>query len=67
MEADLPDVEELRAVVMDYLAQSEHSGLVPMDLRRIYPCRCGTEGCRGTLARPPEPAPKRAKKKVASR
>jgi hypothetical protein len=37
VEADLPDVEELRAVVMDYLAQSELSGLVPMDLRRIYP------------------------------
>jgi SET domain-containing protein len=28
------------------------------DLRRIYPCRCGTPSCRGTLARPPKP-PKR--------
>ncbi|MTD46290.1 hypothetical protein GKE82_18865 [Conexibacter sp. W3-3-2] len=37
VEADLPDVEELRGVVMDYLAQTELSGLVPMDLRRIYP------------------------------
>jgi uncharacterized protein len=23
------------------------------DLRRIYPCRCNAEKCRGTLARPP--------------
>jgi SET domain-containing protein len=23
------------------------------DLRRIYPCRCGSDACRGTLARPP--------------
>jgi hypothetical protein len=23
------------------------------DLRRIYPCRCGADACRGTLARPP--------------
>jgi SET domain-containing protein len=28
------------------------------DLRRIYPCRCRTPGCRGTLARPP---PRRAR------
>jgi hypothetical protein len=24
------------------------------DLRRIYPCRCGTAKCRGTLAQPPK-------------
>ena len=23
------------------------------DLRRIYPCRCGSAACRGTIARPP--------------
>ena len=33
------------------------------DLRRIYPCRCGSAACRGTLARPP----KRAKKRVGAR
>ena len=37
VEADLLDVDELRAVVMDYLAQTELSGLVPMDTRRVYP------------------------------
>jgi SET domain-containing protein len=30
------------------------------DLRRIYPCRCGATSCRGTLARPPKPAKRRA-------
>jgi SET domain-containing protein len=33
------------------------------DLRRIYPCRCGSPKCRGTLARPP----KRPKKRVGAR
>ncbi|MTD43777.1 hypothetical protein GKE82_05515 [Conexibacter sp. W3-3-2] len=37
VEADLLDVEELRGVVMDYLAQTELSGLIPMDTRRVYP------------------------------
>ena len=37
VEADLLDVEELRGVVMDYLAQTALSGLVPMDTRRVYP------------------------------
>jgi SET domain-containing protein len=32
------------------------------DLRRIYPCGCGTASCRGTLARPPKRRPRLAKK-----
>lgn len=36
------------------------SGYTLDDLRRIYPCRCGTASCRGTLARPPKPAKRRA-------
>ena len=28
------------------------------DLRRLYPCRCGAESCRGTLAAPPKPRKK---------
>lgn len=33
------------------------------DLRRIYPCRCGSPKCRGTLARPP----RRVRKPVDAR
>jgi uncharacterized protein len=29
-------------------------GYTLADLRRIYPCRCGTAKCRGTLAAPPK-------------
>jgi SET domain-containing protein len=35
------------------------SGYTLDDLRRIYPCRCGTPSCRGTLARPPKPSKRR--------
>jgi SET domain-containing protein len=31
------------------------------DLRRIYPCRCGADECRGTLARPPRLPKRRAR------
>lgn len=34
------------------------------DLRRIYPCRCKAETCRGTLARPP---PRKRRRKAATR
>jgi len=33
------------------------------DLCRIYPCRCGAPGCRGTLARPPKRPKKSARVK----
>ena len=34
------------------------------DLQRVYPCRCGAEACRGTLAAVEKP--KKAKKKTAN-
>jgi len=54
---DIPAGEELS---YDYWYTTDESYTLD-DLRRIYPCRCGSARCRGTLARPP----KRARKKRA--
>ena len=54
---DIPSGQELS---YDYWYTTDESYTLE-DLRRIYPCRCGSAKCRGTLARPP----KRAKKKRA--
>jgi hypothetical protein len=38
VERDVPDLAELRAIVLDYLGQNElHSDVPPADIRRIYP------------------------------
>ena len=44
----------------------ENTLLTCEDLRRIYPCRCGSPSCRGTLARRPEPPPPRKRAKPAA-
>jgi SET domain-containing protein len=46
---DIASGEEL---LYDYWYSTDESYTIE-DLRRIYPCRCGAEACRGTLARPP--------------
>lgn len=46
----------------DYWYTTDDSYTVE-DLKRLYPCRCGTAKCRGYLARPP----KKPKKKTAAR
>ena len=46
---DIPAGEELS---YDYWYSTDDSYEWD-DLRRIYPCRCGSANCRGTLARPP--------------
>jgi SET domain-containing protein len=56
---DIPEGEELS---YDYWYVTDESYTLD-DLRRIYPCRCGSPKCRGTLARPP----RRAKKRVGAR
>ena len=56
---DIPEGEELS---YDYWYITDESYTLD-DLRRIYPCRCGSSKCRGTLARPP----RRAKKRVGAR
>ncbi len=56
---DIPGGEEL---FYDYWYVTDESYTLE-DLRRIYPCRCGSPKCRGTLARPP----RRAKKRVGAR
>jgi SET domain-containing protein len=45
----IPEGEEL---FYDYWYTTDESYTLE-DLRRIYPCRCGSPKCRGTLARPP--------------
>ncbi len=57
----LRDIRRGEELTYDYWYVTDESYTMA-DLRRIYPCRCGTVKCRGTLARPP----KRAKKKAAS-
>ena len=56
---DIPEGSEL---FYDYWYVTDESYTLE-DLRRIYPCRCGSPACRGTLARPP----KRTKKRVGAR
>lgn len=53
---DIPSGEEL---VYDYWYMTDEEYSLD-DLRRIYPCRCGAPDCRGTLARPPPRARRKA-------
>jgi uncharacterized protein len=55
----LRDIRAGEELTYDYWYLTDESYTMD-DLRRIYPCRCGTEGCRGTLARPPKRPRKRA-------
>jgi uncharacterized protein len=55
-------IREGEELVYDYWYTTDESYTLE-DLRRIYPCRCGAEACRRTLARPP----KRMKKRAAGR
>jgi SET domain-containing protein len=55
----LRDIEAGEEILYDYWYMTDESYTLE-DLRRIYPCRCGSESCRGTLARPPKRARKRA-------
>jgi SET domain-containing protein len=56
------DIEEGEELFYDYWYMTDESYSLE-DLRRIYPCRCGSETCRGTLARPPRRVKKRARAK----
>jgi SET domain-containing protein len=53
---DIPEGAELS---YDYWYVTDESYTLE-DLQRIYPCRCGSSKCRGTLARPPRRVKKRA-------
>jgi SET domain-containing protein len=48
----LRDISPGEELLYDYWYVTDESYTMD-DLRRIYPCRCGTTLCRGTLARPP--------------
>lgn len=48
----LRDIEEGEELTYDYWYTTDEQYTLE-DLRRIYPCRCKAEKCRGTLARPP--------------
>jgi hypothetical protein len=46
------DIRAGEEVLYDYWYITDDSYTLD-DLRRIYPCRCRSDNCRGTLARPP--------------
>jgi hypothetical protein len=46
------DIQAGEEVLYDYWYITDDSYTLD-DLRRIYPCRCRSDNCRGTLARPP--------------
>jgi SET domain-containing protein len=48
----LRDIENGEELLYDYWYVTDENYSIE-DLRRIYPCRCRAENCRGTLARPP--------------
>jgi uncharacterized protein len=48
----LRDIAKGEEVLYDYWYMTDETYTLE-DLRRIYPCRCGSPKCRGTLARPP--------------
>ncbi len=58
----LRNIEAGEELFYDYWYMTDESYTLE-DLKRIYPCRCGAENCRGTLARPP----RRLKKRVRPR
>lgn len=55
----LEDIPEGTELLYDYWYTTDESYTMD-DLRRIYPCCCGSAKCRGTLARPPKRAKRRA-------
>jgi SET domain-containing protein len=55
----LRDIEEGEELLYDYWYVTD-AGYTLDDLQRIYPCRCGASGCRGTIARPPPVRRRRA-------
>jgi SET domain-containing protein len=54
----LRDIATGEELLYDYWYITDESYTLE-DLRRIYPCRCGSDECRGTLARPPRRIKKR--------
>jgi SET domain-containing protein len=60
------DIAKGDELLYDYWYMTDESYTLA-DLRRIYPCRCGSPDCRGTLARPPTRKPPRAKRAAAKR
>jgi SET domain-containing protein len=54
----LRDIDAGDELFYDYWYMTDESYTLE-DLRRIYPCRCGSKSCRGTLARPPRRVRKR--------
>jgi uncharacterized protein len=48
----LRDIAAGEELLYDYWYMTDESYSLD-DLRRIYPCACGSNECRGTLARPP--------------
>lgn len=61
----LRDIDAGEELLYDYWYITDESYTLD-DLKRIYPCRCGAEICRGTLARPPRP-PRRSRVTKAAR
>lgn len=56
----LRDIAEGEELNYDYWYTTD-DGYSLEDLQRIYPCRCKSAACRGTLARPPQPKRKTAR------
>jgi len=57
----LRDIARGEELLYDYWYTTDEAYSMS-DLRRIYPCRCGAEKCRRTLARPPRRARRSTKR-----
>jgi hypothetical protein len=62
----LRDIAKGDEILYDYWYMTDESYTLE-DLRKIYPCRCGSPKCRGTLARPPRRTPAKKSRAASAR
>jgi len=62
----LRDIAKGDEILYDYWYMTDESYTLE-DLRKIYPCRCGSPKCRSTLARPPRRTPAKKSRAASAR
>lgn len=58
-------IEPGEEIAYDYMIERDRDD--PPDIDTVFGCRCGAQGCRGTMLLPPEPKPARSPARAARR